>query len=94
VFTGPGYFVVRTDEGEGELIFDYTEMPAIRPDGWPRLVSNETVRGHFVFGGLVDVVRGVSEHVFIGRATRRGKTLDNWFALVRIDASVRAPTGG
>jgi hypothetical protein len=28
-------------------------------------------------------MRGVSEHVSIGRAVRNGKVADNWFVLVR-----------
>jgi hypothetical protein len=30
-----------------------------------------------------DFLRGVSRHVSIGRATRGGKPLDNWFVLCR-----------
>jgi hypothetical protein len=31
-----------------------------------------------------DFMRGVSQHVTIGRATREGKPMDNWFVLCRI----------
>jgi hypothetical protein len=36
---------------------------------------------------MVDVMRGISNHVSIGRAWKQGKYMDAWFALVREDAS-------
>jgi hypothetical protein len=34
---------------------------------------------------MIDVMRGVSTHVSIGRARRGGKMSDNWFVLCRED---------
>jgi hypothetical protein len=35
------------------------------------------------YGGTQDVVRGVARGVSVGRATRGGKPMDNWFVLCR-----------
>jgi hypothetical protein len=80
--TGPGYFVARVRD-PGELLLDYLEVPSMKPDGWPPVKSNSLLRGRFVYGGIQDVVRGVSAGVSAGRATRRGKPTDNWFVLCR-----------
>jgi hypothetical protein len=79
-------------EGEpGEVVFDYARLPPAKPDTWPAIRSNDAMRGRFVYGGgMHDVVRGVSDHVSIGRAFRRGKPLANWFVLCRIDPSAGA----
>ena len=37
----------------------------------------------FVYAGMIDMLRGVSKHVTIGRAIRNGKEADNWFLLCR-----------
>ena len=37
----------------------------------------------FIYHRTRDFMRGVSEHVTIGRATREGKPMDNWFVLCR-----------
>ena len=37
----------------------------------------------FVYGFMVDTLRGVSEHVTIGSAARRGKDHGSWFILCR-----------
>jgi hypothetical protein len=80
--TGPGYFVAR-DHGRGEVLIDYLEVPPSRPPTWPRISSNSSLRGRFVYGGTQDVVRGVANGVCVGRATRGGKPMDNWFVLCR-----------
>ena len=83
--TGPGYFTAVPGE-PGEVLFDYTRVPPAKPDAWPAIASNDAFRGRFVYGrGMADVVRGVSDHVAIGRASRGGKPMDNWFVLCRID---------
>lgn len=82
-FTGPGYFVARPcrDE-EGAVEFDYRQVPAEKPAGWPVIAENRGI-GALVYGGMVDVVRAISEHVTIGRAWRRGKVTDSYFVLCR-----------
>jgi hypothetical protein len=90
-FTGPGYFVVHTafDGGqvEGEVAIDYRKAPGGKVAAWPEVIPNEAKLGRFVYAGMVDVMRGVSSHVSIGRAWKHGKWMDAWFALCREDVS-------
>ncbi len=80
--TGPGYFTVETRE-PGEVLFDYTVLPEETPAGWPAVRSNARGFSYFVFRDMHDVVRAVSRHVVIGRATRKGAELPQYFILVR-----------
>lgn len=83
--TGPGFFVAVPGE-PGEVVVDYTRVPPAKPGAWPAVRSNDAFRGRFVYGrGMRDVLRGVGEHVSIGRAFRRGKPMDSWFVLCRVD---------
>src|SRR5450432_50190 len=90
--TGPGYFVVHAPEGrdgtEGEIDIDYRRIPSGKPAAWPEIQPNEMRFGRFVYAGMVDVMRGISEHVSIGRAMKRGKFMDAWFVLCREDKAV------
>ncbi len=81
---GPGYFVAYVDS-PGEVLIDYTRVPPSAPAGWPAVVPNSTRLSRFVYDNMKDVLRGVSSHVTIGRAIKRGKPQDNWFILCRID---------
>ena len=90
-FTGPGYFVThapkdRADIGEGEIDIDYRMSPPGKVESWPAVVPNEDRLGRFVYAGMVDVMRGVSNHVSIGRAMKGGQWMDAWFVLCREDA--------
>jgi hypothetical protein len=40
-----------------------------------------------VYGGLLDVMRGVSSSVSIGRARKKKVWIDAWFVLVRQEPS-------
>ncbi|MFT4978419.1 MAG: hypothetical protein ACI8S6_004329 [Myxococcota bacterium] len=80
--SGPGHFVARQD-GDAEVLFDYTTLPASRPDAFPELKSNDKGTAKLVFGGMVDRVRRVSTHSTIGTAFRNGKPENAWFMLVR-----------
>lgn len=82
--TGPGYFVARP-YGSGEVLVDYLQVPATRPEGWPPVKPNSARLSRFVYHQMQDVLRGVSRHVSVGRATRRGKPMDSWFVLCRED---------
>lgn len=86
-FTGPGYFGVTKGEGEheGELVIDYRQIPKARPEAWPALRSNEGGIAGIVNGGMIDYLRGISEHVSIGVAFKDGQSRHQWFALVRQD---------
>ena len=81
---GPGYYVAY-DLGGGEVLVDYTRLPARPPPGEPRILSNSSRLSFFVYNNTTDVLRGVSTHVSIGRAARGKRILDNWFALCRTD---------
>jgi len=82
----PGYFTVR--QGENELVIDYTKIPSSKPSSWPALEANDRgLLNGIVWGGMVDHLRRVSQHVSIGRATKKGKPIGQYFALVRRDPS-------
>jgi len=80
---GDGFFVLRPDAARGELLVDYNLLPEDRPAAWPAIRSNERGLSRFVYGFMIDTLRGVSEHVTIGSAARRGKDLGSWFLLCR-----------
>jgi hypothetical protein len=86
-FTGPGYFVAVKGETEGEVLFDYTRLPTSKPEGWPEIRENKGLIPGIVYGGMIDIVRGVSSHVSIGRAKRGGKLADMYFTLCRKDVA-------
>ncbi len=85
-WTGPGYFLARAEEG-GEVHIDYRAVPSSKPESWPDILPNQARLGRFVYAGMVDVVRGISKHVSIGRAQRAGRWMDAWFVLCREDVS-------
>jgi hypothetical protein len=85
--TGPGYYVAHPSIEVGEVDIDYTLLPREKPDEWPDIVPNEARLGRFVYSGTIDVMRGLSPNVSIGRAKRNGRWMDNWFVLVRQDGS-------
>jgi len=84
-FVGPGYFVCAPHSEPGELLVDYLRLPPRHPAGWPPILPNDARLSRFVFNGTQDVLRGVSRHVSIGRASRGGRWMDNWFVLCRRD---------
>lgn len=79
---GPGFYVAYP-HNEFEYLVDYTQVPLERAMDWPQIVPNTYRLSRFVFYGMQDVLRGVSEHVTIGRAMKDGKWLPNWFVLCR-----------
>jgi hypothetical protein len=81
--TGPGYFVAREDTARPEVLVDYNFVPKQHPEGWPEIRPNEQGLSRFVYGFMVDTLRGVSQHVTIGSAARRGKDMGSWFILCR-----------
>lgn len=87
--TGPGYYVAHTTEDEkdpaGAYVIDYTRLPKNKPKSWPEIVDNKARLGRFVYFGMKDYMRKVSEHVSIGRAYKKGKPMDAWFVLCRED---------
>jgi hypothetical protein len=91
--TGPGYFIARESEDRPEVLIDYHSQPPDHPQGWPPIRSNERGLSRLVYGFLCDTLRGVSEHVTVGSASRKGKDLGSWFALSREDAERDPGTG-
>ncbi len=83
--TGPGYYVAHPAADEGEVDIDYTMAPTEKPAAWPTIVPNSSRLGVLIYHGMVDVMRGVSSHVSIGRARKKSGWLDAWFILVRED---------
>lgn len=83
--TGPGYFVLRRDADRGELLVDYYQVPPQHPAAWPAIRPNDRGLGQFVYGFMIDTLRGVSQHVTVGSAARKGKDLGSWFLLCRED---------
>jgi hypothetical protein len=89
--TGPGYFVARDAASEDgatgvtAVAFDYTMRAGERAASWPALRPSSHGVGRWVYGGAVDIVRGLSKHVTIGRVRKKGVWTDTWFVLVRQD---------
>jgi hypothetical protein len=80
---GPGYFVAYPYENEGEILVDYLRVPPRRPAEWPEILPNSSRLSVFVYNGTQDVLRGVSQHVTIGRAFKKSKPMSAWFVLCR-----------
>lgn len=84
---GPGYFVAYPYEVAGEILVDYLRIPPKRLEHWPAILPNSARLSMVVYDGTQDILRGVSEHVTIGRATKAGKAMSAWFTLCRDDPS-------
>ena len=80
---GPGYFVAYPHSVPGEILVDYLRVPPERPEHWPEILPNSARLSKVVYDGMQDVLRGVSRHVTIGRATKGGKPMSSWFVLCR-----------
>ncbi|MEE3328992.1 MAG: hypothetical protein VX252_16750 [Myxococcota bacterium] len=90
---GPGYFVAHPTDAEGSdvrggVVVDYFMMPdAAVPNGWPPIKPNHRGLQMFIYNKTRDYMRRVSEHVSIGIAYRKEKTVLGYFLLCREDAS-------
>ncbi|MFN7950465.1 MAG: hypothetical protein U0610_01980 [bacterium] len=82
---GPGYYVTHLwDARPGELAVDYLQVPKSKPAAWPPIKPNDVGVSQFVYGGMVDFLRWVSDDVVIGRAYKKGQDpMPNWFVLCR-----------
>ena len=82
---GPGYFVceVCEDDPRGAVLINYERIPPETLQSWPSLKRNEAGISRFVYAGMHDFLRAVSDHVTIGRAWRKGKATENYFTLCR-----------
>ncbi len=85
-FAGPGYFFAR-DGDDGELLFDYTRLPALQPPGWPAIKPNARgVIPRATYADMIDYGRRVSKHTVIGAAYRHGKPRNQHFILTLCEA--------
>ncbi len=88
---GPGYFVTRPaiDRPEwaerGAIVVDYFQVPDRGHADWPTVVSNDTLRQRFIFGGTRDFMRRVGAGVSIGAAYKGETALGTWFLLLAPD---------
>jgi len=64
-------------------VVDYLRLPPDKLPAWPPIIPNSARLSRFIYYQTTDVIRRVSKHVAIGRAYRKGKPFDAWFALVR-----------
>jgi len=69
--------------GDSEVLVDYLQLPPAKLPHWPTILPNSSRLSRFVYNGTQDVLRGVSQHVSIGRAMKAGKYLPAWFVLCR-----------
>ena len=92
-FSGPGYYVAHPAADAGEVDIDYTMVPKEKLEAWPPIMPNEARLGRFIYAGMVDVMRGISSHVSIGRARKKHGWMDAWFVLVREDPQPAAADG-
>jgi hypothetical protein len=83
--TGPGYCVAHPSAEIGEVDIDHAMVPGEKPDDWPDIVPNDGGLGRFIYDSEIDVMRGLSGHVSIGRGRTNGRFVDHWFVLVRQD---------
>jgi hypothetical protein len=77
VFAGDGHFVAydatrSTDGAPGEIVIDYRVLPVATHPDFPKLRRNDRLVGPMlVFAWMYDLLRRVSEDVFIGDSFRR-----------------------
>lgn len=87
---GPGYFVAYSTEEyptlreRGGVVIDYYRTPDSRvAPGWPTISPTDQGLQSLVYGHMQDFMRGVSEHVSIGAAWRKGTFINSYFILCR-----------
>jgi hypothetical protein len=105
-WVGPGHFVVRASpDRASELLIDYRVVPPAQHPAFPPLHDN--ARGwtgagplsHLVYGGLVDRLLRVHDHLLIGRSMTEGLSLQAgaffalWLPPVAA-AALAEPVGG
>lgn len=78
---GPGYFGI--DSPEEVLMIDYTLSPSEKPHTWPSIKLNKSGLSRLVYFNLKDELRKISDGVFVGLATKNGKSLGQYFTLIR-----------
>jgi len=79
---GPGYFVAHPNWPAGVAI-DYRRVPSEQPPGWPPVMRNDVGLSRLVYMNMIDLLRRVSNDVFIGSAQKNARDLDSYFILCR-----------
>lgn len=95
-FIGPGYFVAHltddaayTQDGwtqHARSVVNYHIVPPAQedvPDGWPKIVPNTKGLQRFVYRGMNDFMRKITDDVCIGGAYKGDKDFNSYFVLVR-----------
>jgi len=94
-FIGPGYFVAHlTDSAHAQegwttharSVVNYHIVPPSQdavPAGWPKVVPNTKGLQRFVYRGMNDFMRKITDDVSIGAAFKGDKDFDSFFVLVR-----------
>lgn len=68
-FAGPGHYTsYDAPDKPGEVWVDYRTIPTRQHPDYPPLIDNDHGTRSLVFGNMVDRLRRVSQHVFIGNA--------------------------
>ncbi len=82
---GPGYFEVlpSTDQSRGALLIDYSYYPKQGLADWRPVVDNRKGASRFVYGGLQDYCRKVTDDLYICWVFRDGKDQGKTFVLAR-----------
>ena len=87
---GPGFFVGKKTAGNaaweerGKVVIDYFEVPdSPVVEGWPKVVPNSKGLQVFVYHKTRDFMRRVSNHVSIGEAYKKEKSMGVNFILCR-----------
>ena len=89
--TGPGHYVFYdAPEADGEVWIDYRRIATQRHPSFPALIGNEGGLRQLVYGNLVDVMRRVSTHVFIGDSFKNMPRDDKPPLLTRIASRLGA----
>lgn len=89
---GNGFFVTRettaADDDNNGIVIDYTLVPTEKAAHWPEIPASGNNRlGALIYGGNLDFMRRVSDHVSIGRAKKPNteRWMPAWFLLCRED---------
>lgn len=68
---GPGHYVAYdSPEADGEVWIDYRRIPTRQHPDFPPLLDNDHGLRSLVFGNMVDILRRVSAHVYVGDSTK------------------------
>ncbi len=87
--TGPGHYTAYpSPQREGEVWIDYRRLPTVQHPDFPPLRDNEHGLPGLVFGNMVDVLRKVSTHVFIGDSFKDFERPDRPPLLTRIGSKM------